>query len=196
MSSSKAVSESNQSGKSSEKPIHQPGRVFEVVRDRRAIRSFTDREIPDDALKVILESAIWAPTGSNEQAWYFIVVRNRKLIEKIKAVTPGMLADENPAVVVVACRDKRRAYEVADVIGRDVVSPLEVAMAVQNMLLVAWDMGIGSCPKASIDVDALRIILKLPEHIEPVLLVTFGYPAEVPEPPPRRGLEEVVRYEE
>ena len=170
--------------------------VFEIIRTRRAVRKFKNKKIPDEALRKILESAIWAPTGSNEQAWYFVIIRNKKLIEKVKAVTPGMLAEENPDVIIVACRDKKRAYEVADVIGRDIISPLDVAMAVQNMLLTAWEMGIASCPKGSIDKEALKIVLKLPDYLEPVLIVTFGYPAEIPPSPPRRKLEEVVKYEQ
>ena len=170
--------------------------VFEIIKTRRAIRKYVDKKIPDNALKRILEAAIWAPNGSNEQAWYFVVVRDKKKIEKIKAITPGMMADENPDVIIVACTDKKRAYEKAAELGRDIMSPLDVAMAVQNMLLTAWEMGIGSCPKRSIDKKALQILLKLPEHIEPEFVVTLGYPAKIPPPPPRRSLDEVIKYDE
>ncbi len=169
--------------------------VFEIIKSRRSIRKYVDKKIPDEALKRILEAAIWAPSGSNEQAWYFVIVRSKEKIEKIKALTPGMMADENPDVVIIACADKKRAYEVAAELGRDVMSSLDVAMAVQNMMLAAWELGIGSCPKCSINKKALQILLNLPEHLEPVLIVTLGYPAEIPSPPPRRSLEEVVKYD-
>lgn len=169
--------------------------VFEVIRSRRSIRRFVEKRIPNDKLKRILEAAIWAPSGSNEQAWYFVVIKSKKKIEKIKAVTPGMMADENPDIVIVACADKKRAYEVAGELGRDVMSSLDVAMAVQNMMLAAWELGIGSCSKCSINKKALQTLLKLPKHLEPIFVVTLGYPAEIPSPPPRRSLEEVVKYD-
>lgn len=168
--------------------------VFEIIKNRRSIRKFLDKPIPDEDLRKILEAAIWAPSGSNEQAWHFFVVRDKKKIDKIKAITPGMMADENPDVVIVACSDRKRAYEIAAELGRDLMAAFDVAFAVQNMLLEAWELGIGSCIKLSIDKDALKELFKLPEHIVPEFLVTLGYPKVVPPPPPRRKLEEVVTY--
>jgi len=72
---------------------------------------------------------------------------------------------------------------------------MDVAMAAQNMILAAYSLGIGSCPVASFNKAAVRELLEIPEHVEPVLIVSLGYPEEWPRPPARRSLEEVVHYE-
>jgi nitroreductase len=71
---------------------------------------------------------------------------------------------------------------------------MDVAMAAQNMMLAAYSLGIGSCPIASFNKTAVKELLDIPEHVDPILMVSLGYPDRWPEPPRRRPLEEVVHY--
>jgi len=69
-------------------------------------------------------------------------------------------------------------------------------MAAQNMMLLAYSLGIGSCPVVSFSKTALKELLNIPEHVDPVLILSFGYPEFWPKPPKRRPLGEVIHVEE
>jgi nitroreductase len=163
--------------------------VLEAIKGRRSVRSFRDGRIPEDHLKVVLEAAVWAPSGSNAQPWEFVVVRDRSTVEKIKLFSPGLFGD--PDTLVVLCVNRERIK------GRgpkELVAVMDVAMAAQNMMLAAYSLGIGSCPIASFNKTAVKELLDIPEHVDPILMVSLGYPDRWPEPPRRRPLEEVVHY--
>jgi nitroreductase len=153
--------------------------VLAAIKGRRSIRQFTDQPIEKDKLDKLLEAARWAPSGGNLQKWRFVVVTSSSQRELVKKFAPGIFA--MPAAFIVVCAEveaganewKKRLY-LAD-----------CAIASQNIMLAAFEMGIGTCVALSYDKSAIGEILELPENIEPMLVVTLGYPAESPEPPPR-----------
>ncbi|WP_457753641.1 nitroreductase family protein [Thermococcus sp.] len=164
---------------------------MEIIKGRRAVRKFEEKQIPSEDLKKILEAGIWAPSGSNIQPWEFILITEKEMIEKIKLISPGLFG--NPAALVILCINKERSKKG----GRlgEVTALMDISMAAQNMMLIAYSMGIGSCPIVSFSKSALKELLDIPEHVEPVLILTFGYPKFWPKPPKRRPLEEVVHVE-
>ncbi|MCL7385880.1 MAG: nitroreductase family protein [Thaumarchaeota archaeon] len=166
----------------------EPEELLNIIKGRRSVRSFLEKKIPDEHLKLIMEAGIWAPSGSNIQPWQFVLVREPELIRKIKLVSPGLFG--NPDALVVACVDRNR-YERAGKLGYT-LSLMDVSMAAQNMMLMAYSLGIGSCPIASFSKLALKEILGLPDNFEPVLMISLGYPEKWPSPPERRPLSEVV----
>lgn len=161
---------------------------MEVIRGRRSVRSFLDREIPSKDLKVILEAGIWAPSGGNIQPWEFILVDDPVLVKKIKLVSPGLYG--LPRVLIILCVNKKRCEKGGRLSESTAV--MDVSMAAQNMMLMAYHLGIGSCPIVSFNKLALKQLLDIPEHVEPLLIISLGYPTEWPQPPSRRPLEEVV----
>jgi len=166
--------------------------TFDAIKGRRSVRSYKDRKIPKEQLEKILEAAIWSPSGSNAQAWEFIVVENDDAIKKIKTFSPGIFGD--PAAIIIVCRDLKRAYEICGELGRDTLSLMDISMASQNIMLAGHDLGIGSCAVWSFGISAIKRLYDLPEYINPELLITLGYPEEMPKPPRRRGINEVVHW--
>jgi nitroreductase len=164
--------------------------IFEAIKGRRSIRQFTDEPIGKDALEKLLDAARWAPTGGNQQRWRFVVVTSPSVKKLIKKFAPGIFV--MPAAFIVICVEKEpganpwaeRSY-LAD-----------CAIAAQNILLAAYEMGIGSCLALSYAKVAIKEILNLPEDVEPLLVVTLGYPAEDPEPPPRLELNQIAFMDE
>lgn len=163
------------------------GSILEIIKGRRSIRRFQKREIEDEKIRKILDAAIWAPSAGNLQPWVFVAVKDPKTIEKIMAVSPGMFG--TPTAIIAVCRDMK----IAEKSGNPMLSIFDVAMATQNILLTAYDLGIGSCPVKSFNQKAIQILLDLPDHIQPELLVTLGYPAEKPSPRERR--QDVIFFE-
>lgn len=164
--------------------------VRDVIKGRRSVRSFKDERISKEHLTFILEAGIWAPSGGNAQPWEFVVVRDKATIEKIRLFSPGLFGD--PDVIVVLCINKER---VKGGKSEELVALMDIAMAAQNMMLAAYSLGVGSCPIASFNKIAVKELLEIPEHVDPVLMLSLGYPDRWPKPPKRRPLEEVVHYE-
>lgn len=159
-----------------------------IIKGRRSIRSFQNKEIPEEHLLAVLEAGIWAPSGSNIQPWEFILINDPTLIKKIKLLSPGLYG--MPKILIVLCINKKRS-ERAGRQGQS-LAIMDISMAAQNMMLMSYSLGIGSCPIASFSKSGLKELLDIPEEVDPVLMISLGYPSEWPYPPERRPLEEVV----
>ena len=154
--------------------------TYEAILARRSIRSFTDEPVSDEAIDRLLKSAMAAPSACNKRPWEFYVVKNPALQEKLRHTT--MFSNLNSSlIIVVAGNDKRSlAHRVNDYWIQD------CSAAVENMLLTAVELGLGSCwcglfPMAT-PVKRVRETLELPEHIIPMAMLHFGHPKEVAEP--------------
>ncbi len=164
--------------------------VLEAIKGRRSIRQFTGEPIAKEALERLLDAARWAPTASNQQRWRFVVVTSPAIKELIKKFAPGIFA--MPAAFIVICAEK----EAGATPWAEETYLADCAIAAQNIMLAAYEMGIGSCVALSYARVAVKEILNLPEPIEPLLIVTLGYPAEAPAPPPRLELKQIAFLDE
>ena len=164
--------------------------VMEAVKGRRSIRQFSEKPVEREQLGRLLEAARWAPSGGNLQKWRFVVVTSASQRELVKKFAPGIFAV--PTAFIVVCAEveadanewKQRLY-LAD-----------CSIASQNIMLAAYEMGIGTCVALSYAKSAISEILELPENVEPMLVVTLGYPAEDPKAPPRFELSEMAFEEQ
>jgi len=165
--------------------------LFDAIFQRRSIRKFTDQAIPVDDLEKILEAARWAPNGGNRNAWRFLVIRDEAQKKLLLNYCPG-ISDMPAAIIMIGIEPYQR--KVTD--PARLVLMADAAVAAENICLAAHALGIGSCMVASFADLAIRELLDIPETVTPHLLVTLGYPAEEPEPPPRRPLREVAFLDE
>jgi len=164
--------------------------VFEAIKGRRSIRQFTDEPIGKDALEKLLDVARWAPTAGNQQRWRFVVVTSPLVKELIRKFAPGIFS--MPAAFIVICAEKEAGASP----WAEATYLADCAIAAQNIMLAAYEMGIGSCVALSYAKVAVQEILNLPENVEPLLIVTLGYPAEDPPPPPRLELNQIAFIDE
>jgi nitroreductase len=163
--------------------------VMKAIKGRRSIRQFTDKPIEKDDLEMLLEAARWAPSGGNRQKWRFVVVTSPSQRALVKKFAPGIA--DMPAAFIVVCAEMQ-----PDTKGWEQrVYLADCAIAAQNIMLAAYEMGIGTCVALSYDKSAIGEILELPDNVEPILVVTLGYPAEAPQPPPRHELSKMVFQE-
>jgi nitroreductase len=160
--------------------------VFEAIVKRRRVVDFTDRTIDRSTMTQILEAARWSPSGGNQQRWRFIVVTDPNTKEMIGDVSPGIYGSPT-AIVAICVKMRPRANE-----WDRWMEACEVGIAAQNIALAAFALGVGSCMIASFARESVEQILDLPEGIEPQLLVTLGYYAQLPEPPGRLPLDEIA----
>ncbi|MGD0996619.1 MAG: nitroreductase family protein [Candidatus Bathyarchaeia archaeon] len=142
--------------------------VFEAVQERRSIRAYKDTAVPREKLEKILEAGRLAPSAKNIEPWHFIAVTDG---EKRKILSKGRYAKflaEAP-LVIVACGDKK-------------ASPdwyiIDVALAVENMVLTATSEGLSTCCIGSFDEKEVKETVKVPSNFEVLLLLAVGYSRE------------------
>ena len=166
--------------------------LYAAIHGRRSVRRFVGRPLDRAVLERIVEAATWAPSGGNAQTWRFVIVTEPARIAKLRTVSPGLLGD--PGAVVAVCQDLADARAKGSTLGETLLAPCDAAMAAQNLLLAAYAEGLGTCTVASFTHRAVARLLKLPENVEPVLLISVGVPDETPKAPPRNK-EGVVHWE-
>ncbi len=169
--------------------------TLKVMRTRSVLRNYSSEPIAGDVVDEMLESMISAPSASNKQAWSFVVVQNPANVRLLRAFSPGIIG--SPALIVVACIDRSRTSRMPGNISQKIyqTSKLCVGMAVENLLLSAHALGLGGCPVSSFREAQVCELLGIPEHIEPLLVVPLGYPAQAPVPSDRRDKNEVISHE-
>ncbi|MEM3730378.1 MAG: nitroreductase family protein [Candidatus Bathyarchaeia archaeon] len=141
--------------------------VFEAVRRKRSIRAYAAEPVPKEKLMRVLEAARLAPSASNIQPWHFIVVTDYE--KRKRLASGGMFARfvaQSP-VVIVGCGDPHASPKWFMV---------DVAIAMENMVLTATGEGLGTCWVGSFDENLVKESLKIPERLRVVALLTVGYP--------------------
>jgi nitroreductase len=144
-----------------------------AVSSRREVRDYADRDLPEDIVRRILDAGRLAGSAQNRQPWRFLVVEDPEVLEGL-------------AATVYEPTNVRGAKLVVAILAR---GGLDTGRAMQNMLLVAWNEGIGACPNGLAEPARAREALGLGEEDDLAIVLTFGYPAR-PVDPSRRTPEE------
>jgi nitroreductase len=177
-------------------------KVFKVISERCSVRSYSDRPIEENKLMLILESARLAPSASNSQPWHFYVVKGK---EKIKALSQKMplgsqvvvntFLAQAPVVVVATAGPLGLLYRIASFIVNKKWYYIDIGIALEHMVLTAWELGIGSCWIGWFDEKKVKRLLDIPAGEEVISMVTLGYPKEghVSQPKERKGLKETIK---
>ncbi|MFW9830991.1 MAG: nitroreductase family protein [Candidatus Thorarchaeota archaeon] len=162
--------------------------LLEIIKDRRSIRQYLSREIEQEKLEKILEAAQWAPSASNRQPWHFIVVQNSKTRHQLAKLHPhGRFMSKSPVVIVVlGDPDVHPKYYLSD-----------PHQAVQNILLTAFWLGLGTCwmgvRGAPFEQD-MKELLKIPEALHVVCTISIGYSNQT-RTSTRKPLNDIVSWE-
>lgn len=166
--------------------------VFEAVKTRRSIRKYQDVNVEQHKIEKILESARLSPSACNNQPWHFIVVSEKAAKERLFSAYPREWFAKAPAVIV-ACVNPEKAWTRKD---GETYWKVDAAIAIQDMILVAHELGLGTCWVAAFDEGRVKEALGIPGGVRVVALVPLGYPAEtkgiVTE---RKSLGDIVGHE-
>lgn len=173
--------------------------ILELIKSRRSCRRFKSDPVSDEDIEAIVEAASWAPSGENSQPWKFIIIKNKKTMEKIVELLPYkkyqkflMLA---PILIVVLVNPRKSMWHIID-----------GALATQNLMLEAWARGLGTCFSAWWPMAREELLVKIKELLQIPLkhiiitMTPLGYPLDPPEqafrlPPSRKPLDKLILYE-
>ena len=166
---------------------------FETVRHRHSVRRYqSDMPVEAEKLHAVLETALAAPSAGDLQAYKIIVVSDRATREALAdaAAHQGFVAEA--PVCLVFCSDPQRSAETYGERGRELYTIQDATIAAAYAQLAVVAAGMGSTWVGSFDAERLRAVLELDVRLVPVAILCVGYPAELPEPTPRRHLDEMV----
>ena len=147
--------------------------VLDLIYSRQRVRDFTDAPVSDDQMEAMLKAAMAAPSVQDRRPWHFVVVRKRKMLDKLARVHKYAYMLEKAPLAVVVCGDQKvsEKYWVED-----------GCVATQNLLLAAKALGLGGVwislyPKKK-PLRAVRELLDIPDHVGVLRILALGTPAE------------------
>lgn len=177
--------------------------MLQIIKERRSIRKYQTRQVEDDKIQRILDSARWAPSGNNTQPWKFILVTSDDMRTKIAQVSHQQQWMMSAPVYIVCIADPYARYQ--DGKGPSVhensqenelkQAIRDTAIATEHLVLEAEHQGLGTCWVAWFVQEDIRPVLQIPEDKYVVAVITLGYAAATPLPTPRQKLEDIVYNE-
>lgn len=184
--------------------------LLEAIKTRRSVRRFRSDQISEQTIRELLEVAVWAPSGMNVQPWVFAVVQNRELLHHLSEQAKTRLLNKIEEIPVLERYSRLMSnpkfnifYDAPTLvlIYGDTGSPtfrLDCSLAAQNLMLAAWDRGIGSCwigfAHFICDTPKVKRILNVSSGHELVASIILGYPAKVSSKS-RRNAPRIVGWE-
>ena len=184
----------------------------ECVYTRRSIRKYKPNPIPHGVLEELMEGAVMAPSGVNLQPWYFVVIETPEEVKKYTELmknsaenfrrtlelrfpnrpdvvddTIAFMSTMGGAPVIVLAFFKKESF---NELGKASPALQSVAAAIENLLLLAWDKGIGSCWMTGVFKMGVDVVLEheyAPENGKFLAAIALGYPAQEPTAPTRKG---------
>lgn len=148
--------------------------VSKVVKERFSVREYSDRKIEPEKLDAVLEAAVHAPTAVNYQPQNIYVMESPEALAKIKANSKFYFGSP---VVLLVCYDKERAAQIPFMPGGN-SGVMDASIVCDEMMLTAWEQGLGSCWVVGFDPDGIARAFNLPENVKPAVLLFLGYAAE------------------
>jgi len=159
--------------------------LIDVILNRRSIRRYEKRDIPEEVLAQIIEAGRQAPSAANRQPIRFIILKGHEVKKELSTIFSLFVKDA--PVVIVGCAD------ITDrLTGKWAV--VDTVIAMQNMVIAAWTSGIGSCWIGAFNEEKVKEILKIPAKWKVVALITFGYPAEKPKQRKKKPFEKMFSF--
>jgi nitroreductase len=152
-----------------------------AIMNRRSVRKYMSRAIPDDDLRTILEAGRQAPSAANRQPWHFVVVREDGQRRRLAEACSGQmwLADAGAIIAGIGKPDVNEKWY-----------PVDVAIALENMIVTATALGYGTCWIGAFEEAKVKEVLGIPEGMRVVALTPVGAPDDKPDRRPRMGMDE------
>ncbi|AJF06745.1 nitroreductase family protein [Geoalkalibacter subterraneus] len=169
--------------------------IFQVIRDRRSVRKYMNKEVEQEKVDQVLDAARLAPSWKNMQCWRFLVLRDAArralLLDAVPDDNPGKKALAAAPLTIVLCVDPRESdvengipYYVAD-----------GAIAFEHLCLAAHALGLGTCWIGWYDEAKIKEAFGIPDPFRVIGFTPLGYPEREPKPRPRKSLDEIVFYD-
>ncbi|MCU0599032.1 MAG: nitroreductase family protein [Desulfobacterales bacterium] len=172
--------------------------LLDLIKSRRSVRNFEDKDVPENLMQTILESVQWSQSWANTQCWEIVVVKDPAIREKLQGAVPKA----NPAhksvvdapVVLALCAKKESSGYYKGLVTTKFGDwfMFDIGLAAQHISLTAHSLGLGTVIIGLFDHDQAKVVLNIPVEYELVALMPLGFPSKIPSPPKRRLINEFV----
>ncbi|MBM4466583.1 MAG: nitroreductase [Chloroflexi bacterium] len=166
-------------------------KFLELAEKRYSVRAYKPDPVEEDKLNQVLEAARLAPTAVNAQPFQLIVIHTAGREAELNRIYRKDWFVQAPLVIGI-CGIPAQGWVRRD--GKN-YTEVDVAIAMDHLILAATDAGLGTCWVGAFDPEAAREVLGLPDDVEPIAFTPLGYPADQPKSKKRKPLSELVRYE-
>lgn len=160
--------------------------VLEAISTRRSVRKYKPEPIPEGDLEKILTAAQIAPSAGNKQPWRFVVVSDSEIKKKLGEMARNQTWISDAGVIIAALAMDKNSPEIYERwVEKDVM------IAVEHIVLAAWNLGYGTCWIGAFYEDQVKELLGIPENMTVVCLLPVGVADHSPEARPRKSFSEV-----
>jgi len=163
----------------------------ELIKKRYSVRAYKPDPVEEEKLQQVLEAVRLAPTAANLQPFQFIVIHTAGREQELRRIYRPDWFVKAP-LILCACALPAEGWSRVD--GKP-YADVDVAIAMDHLILAATELGLGTCWIAAFDPAIAREVLGLPGGVEPIAFTPLGYPADRPGRKRRKELAELVRYE-
>jgi len=160
--------------------------LLDLILTRRSIRRYENKDIPEEVLQQILETGRQAPSAANRQPIHFVIVTDHDILKNLCDNLINRFVKYAP-VAIVGCADIKSLLT-----GKWAV--VDATIAMENMVIAAWTLGIGSCWIGACNEEKVKELLKIPDEWKFVALLTLGYPAEQPKQRKKKSFEKMFSF--
>jgi len=164
---------------------------MDIIRKRYSVRAYKADPVEEEKLKAVLEAACLAPTAANKQPIRLLVIHTRGREAELQRIYSRPFFVQAP-LLICACGVSGEAWVRRD--GKN-YADVDVAIALDHLVLAATDLGLGTCWIAAFDPAAAREVLGFPEQVNPVAFTPLGYPADQAPSKKRKPVADLVKNE-
>ncbi len=166
-----------------------------MIKERRSVRRFKKLEVPWYLIADCLEYSIMAPNSGNVQNWRFVIVRKKENLEKITKICDEQYWVLRAPILIVVCSETTKIRKLFNIRGEALYAVQNCAAAIENLILKAQELGLGSVWIGAFDEIKLREIIGIADDVRPQAIIALGYPEEIEEKSRREPLENVIYFE-
>ena len=160
-------------------------KVQEAIIERRSIRKYSTKPVSDDLIMQVLEAGRWAPSSDNSQPWEFIVIKDQNTRNRLSELSFwGRFLAQAPVAIAIVTDPHNSSTHIID-----------GACATQNMMLAAWELGLGTCWIANLNTNETKRILGIPNELYVITVTPLGFPKESPPKSSRKTLRTLLHRE-
>lgn len=155
--------------------------TLEAINQRRSIRKYLDKPVEFEKITTIIDAARKAPSAGNLQDWNFIIVTEKQLIKQVASYSIEQYWIQTAPVLIVVCGLPEKHEMYYGLRGKRLYNVQDCAAAIENILLTATDLGLGTCWIGAFEEDKIRTLFAIPPDVRPQAIITLGYSDDIPQ---------------
>jgi nitroreductase len=150
--------------------------VFESIIKRQSVRMYDKKDVPNELIGQLIEAAVNAPSAGNIEPWEFIIVKEKNIKKELAIAALKQRHVEEAPVIIIVCGNLEKSADKYGERGKTLYCIQDTAAAIENILLTATSLGLGTCWIGAFEENKVKSILSIPEKLKPMAIITVGFP--------------------